>query len=309
MREDITFGQLRTFVCAATLGSFVKAADQLGISQPAVSDQIATLERRLRQTLFHRRRGTTSTLTPNGMAVLQDAENILAASENLLASTTIESGRDRISIAIGSYLRDTYLNPLIGKICRRFPNIDIDLRPISSSREALKQLKLGELDLVVCSQSPSNQDHPGAIKICDVPVAFVVAPSVRAALERGETTLDDLEYLIPVARDGRTVRWVNQLLKEAKLSPAKPPRYLDNAEMVCRMAKEGLGAAYLMPETITTELEEGSLEILDLKLRPMGRITAMRPAPHPAVRYIEAQLRKAILRNARKIERLIAQSL
>ena len=45
--RDFTLRQLRTFICAARAGSFSHAAAELGISQPAVSDQIALLEDRL----------------------------------------------------------------------------------------------------------------------------------------------------------------------------------------------------------------------------------------------------------------------
>lgn len=55
--EDVTFAQLRTFACAAGSGGFAKAAEQLDISQPAVSEQIKMLEGRLGHDLFERRRG------------------------------------------------------------------------------------------------------------------------------------------------------------------------------------------------------------------------------------------------------------
>ncbi|MGE5721767.1 MAG: LysR family transcriptional regulator, partial [Sphingomonadales bacterium] len=72
--RDFTLRQLATFVQAARAGSFAKAADQLGISQPAVSDHIATLERRIGRPLFIRRRGASSQLTEAGTELLRKAE-------------------------------------------------------------------------------------------------------------------------------------------------------------------------------------------------------------------------------------------
>ena len=302
MRDDITLGQLRTFVCAARLGSFIKAADQLGISQPAVSDQIARLEERLKQPLFQRRRGTTPTLTPYGQTVLQEVETILASSQKIVSSANCATPRERVKISIGSYLRDTYLNPLIGKIWRRYPATDIDLRPIDSSDRALSHLQQNRSDIVICTSSSRELPNVSSAKVCDVPVAFVVAPSVRTALTAGEISLGELDFLIPTPRNARTIHMANRLIREAKLGPVRPPRFLDSAEMVCRMAKEGLGVAYLMPESILPELKDGALEILDLDVAPNSRIIAVCANPSPVVRYIEAELRKSFLRDAQKFE-------
>lgn len=302
MRDDITLGQLRTFVCAARLESFIKAADQLGISQPAVSDQIARLEERLKQPLFQRRRGTTPTLTPFGQTVLEEVETILASSQKIVSSGNSETPRERVKISIGSYLRDAYLNPLISKIWRKYPTTDIDLRPIISSDKALNQLHQNQSDIVVCTSSSAELPGLKTVKVCDVPVAFVVAPSVRAALTAGEISFGELDFLIPTPRNARTIRMANRLIREAKLGPVRPPRFLDSAEMVCRMAKEGLGAAYLMPETILPELKSGELEILDLEVPANSRIIAVCANPSPAVRYIESELRKSFLRDSHKLD-------
>jgi len=286
--EDITLGQLRTFVCAARAGSFVKAADELGISQPAVSDQIGALERRLGHKLFQRRRGTTPTLTPQGQEALRESEQILLASANLFGNKAARP--ERVRIVIGPFLRDLYLKPLIGAIYRKFPGIDIDLLPVVPWPEALKRMEEGEVDLVLYSLADPEQASPRATKVCDVPVAFVVSPKTKAALRSGAMRLDDLEFLIPTRRDMVAERWVLQMIKDLGITPTKPPRYLDNGEMVLKIAKDGLGAAYLMLESAMAGIERGEIAALDLPLKPMSRMLALAPGANEAAQFIRDEL-------------------
>src|SRR5512139_2301020 len=113
--RDFTLRQLATFVQAARAGSFAKAADQLGISQPAVSDHIATLERRIGRPLFIRRRGASSQLTEAGTELLRKAEMLLDASASMRSDqeSAASSGRVPLRLCVGAYLRDAYLKPLL----------------------------------------------------------------------------------------------------------------------------------------------------------------------------------------------------
>jgi len=286
--EDITLGQLRTFVCAARVGSFVKAADELGISQPAVSDQIGALERRLGQKLFNRRRGTTPTLTTQGHEALRQSGQILSASANLFGNSA--ACRERVRIVIGPFLRDIYLKPLIGSIYRKFPGIDIDLLPAMPWAEALKRLEDDEVDLVLYSLANLDQTSRHATKVCDVPVVFVVSPQTKAALQSGTMKLEELEFVIPTRPDMVAERWVLQMIQDLGISPANPPRYLDNSDMVLKIAKDGLGAAYLMLESAKAEIERGEIAALDLPLKPMSRMLAVAPGANKAARFIRDEL-------------------
>ena len=71
MLEDC---KIRAFLTVVEEGSFTRAARRLGVTQPAVSAQIASLEAAVGQTLFER--GTTLSLTPSGELFLQYARRI-----------------------------------------------------------------------------------------------------------------------------------------------------------------------------------------------------------------------------------------
>jgi DNA-binding transcriptional LysR family regulator len=295
--EDITLGQLRTFVCAAKLGSFVKAADSLGISQPAVSDQISTLESRLRDQLFQRRKGTTPVLTPRGMAVLREAESILEANDRILRNLAEGTQRETIRIAIGPHLRDRYFNPLIGEIYRHYPQADIELHPMQTYDDALRQLDKGDLDILVSTIFATGQTVSRRDKVCDVPVGLITTPELADRIASGETALEEQDLLVPFGQSPRSSRWISHSLKEAGLNFARPPRYFNNGEMVQRIANEGLGLAYLMLESVERELAEGILAVLEPALPPLNRVLAVAPESSEAVGFIEAALRKTLTGN------------
>ncbi len=296
MSDDITLGQLRTFVCAAKLGSFVRAAGSLGISQPAVSDQISTLEGRLHDRLFQRRKGTTPVLTPRGMAVLREAEAILEANDRMLRNLAEGTQRETIRIAIGPHLRDRYFNPLIGEIYRHYPQADIELRPMQTYDDALRLLDKGDLDILVSTIFATGHTISGQDKVCDVAVGLITTPDLADRIASGEVALEEQDLLAPFGQSPRSTRWMSHSLKEAGLNFARPPRFLNNGEMVQRIASEGLGLAYLMIESVEKELAEGTLAMLEPKLPPLTRVLAIAPESSEAVKFIEDTMREALSR-------------
>jgi DNA-binding transcriptional LysR family regulator len=96
---DLDLRRLRYFVTVAGELSFIRAAQLLHMTQPALSRQISALERDLGAQLFERdRRGTA--LTPAGQQLLEDAAPLLAAASALERRTRL-AGREPARFAIG----------------------------------------------------------------------------------------------------------------------------------------------------------------------------------------------------------------
>lgn len=293
--EDITFAQLRTFVCAANAGSFVKAADRLGISQPAVSEQITTLERRLGHELFRRRRGTTPLLTPRGEATLKTVETILAASDDLFAGDAPVTRRKTVvRICIGPLLRDHYLRPLLPAICRAYPDVEIQFPSPVPLLEGISSLGEGDLDLIVYSVLSVPEGVPFVKKVCDVPVAVVARPGTQGMLDRGECTLADLDFLFPSQRTPYAEKWLGALLRDLGVRMERSAKFIDCGDALPDLVEDGQGVAYLMIETVADRVAAGRLEVLDLPLPPMHRIIAQSPNASPVVSSISAALREAL---------------
>ena len=123
------FQPLRYFLAVARTGSFVRAADQLGIAQPSLSQQIKKLERELGISLFDRL-GRSLKLTAYGESLLLSAERILREVED--ARTAIEGlkAEDAGELKVGvipTVLPYALVKPLAA-FQLRFPKVQITLR-------------------------------------------------------------------------------------------------------------------------------------------------------------------------------------
>jgi DNA-binding transcriptional LysR family regulator len=122
------FAAMVTFVRVAELGSLSAAARELGLSQPAVSQQITRLERHLRTRLFHRSTRKLA-LTSTGETYLERARQIMdevAEVEDNLARLSSEL-KGSLRIQAPSGLGQKYLAPLILDFHRRHPSLTVEL--------------------------------------------------------------------------------------------------------------------------------------------------------------------------------------
>jgi DNA-binding transcriptional LysR family regulator len=122
------FSAMATFVRVAELGSLSAAARELGVSQPAVSQQVTALERHLRTRLFHRSTRKLA-LTSTGETYLQRAKRIMdevaEMEDNLVGLSTQLKGDLRIQAPSG--LGQKFLAPLIVDFHRRHPDLIVEL--------------------------------------------------------------------------------------------------------------------------------------------------------------------------------------
>jgi DNA-binding transcriptional LysR family regulator len=121
---DLDLRRLRYFVTLAGELSFVRAANLLHMTQPALSRQISSLEHDLGARLFDRdRRGTS--LTPAGRQLLEDAVPLLAASAALERRTRL-AGRGPTRFAVG-FMPGIHATPIIREFAARAPGVIIDV--------------------------------------------------------------------------------------------------------------------------------------------------------------------------------------
>jgi DNA-binding transcriptional LysR family regulator len=122
------FQELRGFVAVVDAGSFVGAADRLGLSKAALSRQIAELEARLGVRLLHRTTRRLS-LTPEGERFLLRARELLAQLEEAEAEVGAGgreiSGRLRINAPVSFGLQR--LAPLWGEFLRQYPRVALEI--------------------------------------------------------------------------------------------------------------------------------------------------------------------------------------
>ncbi len=135
MFEDF---RLRIFMAVAEKGSFTLAAKTLGVSQPAVSQNIAELEKSLGAELFLRRKGSV-TLTPKGAAFKEYAGRILywyTATEKMFGPEGKLSANKPVRISADGFIASHILPQALSKLLAFNPSLTFSIRSESSGNDS-----------------------------------------------------------------------------------------------------------------------------------------------------------------------------
>jgi DNA-binding transcriptional LysR family regulator len=151
----LTFRKLEVFIAAADGGSFRRAADRLGISQPSVSAQIRSVEQHLGCELFDRRRGATPALSEAGREFLARARELVKADGELAAERNL-APRLRpaiLRVSVGPILLETRIKPVLAEFHERYPNILLEFLAFDPRLEREKAIRSGALDVLMYTLS------------------------------------------------------------------------------------------------------------------------------------------------------------
>jgi len=256
--------RLRAFAAVARTSSFSRAAEELYVSQPAVSKHVASLERDLGTRLVSRGRSGT-TLTPDGEVVADyvlRAEALLANAERAVAAGPHHGV---LSLA-ASGIPGTYLLPeRLAEFHEAYPVVEIDFH-VGTSGEALELVRAHRVELAVV----------GGL---DVPPELVSEPLVE----------DELVLVGPPSLAGRRLRakdlagrtWFSREEGSSTRAAVEAARWqlglhavrtleLPSWEAVKLAVARGTGIAAISRFALDLELETGALAVLDV---PRWRVT------------------------------------
>ncbi|MFD4833568.1 LysR family transcriptional regulator [Streptomyces uncialis] len=151
--------ELRTleyFVAVAEEGSFTRAAARCHVVQPAISQQIQSLEKELGEPLFERLPRQV-VLTSGGAALLPHARTCLAAAAAAALEFADRTGLLSGSLALGTVggLEGTLIPRLLGEYHQRYPGISVSLAG-SSSPSLLTMVRNGGIDAAVIASPPEG---------------------------------------------------------------------------------------------------------------------------------------------------------
>lgn len=244
--DGLDVRHLRALSAVVEFGTFAKAADALGFTQSAVSQQVAALERIVGEKLFDRPRGPKPvTLTAAGRLVLGHCEKIL---DQVQAFERDISGHKsgnvgRINVGLFQSVSVKVLPAVVGKL-RREAQADVRPYEINKDHVTVSQVASGELDVGFLASPAQVPSHLTYVEVAADPFV-VVAPS--DFLDRG---VFDARMLSEVALIGAPVSDTCQLrvdsgLLEIGVNPEYVFRTGDNAALQS-MVREGMGLA-IMP--------------------------------------------------------------
>ncbi|MEM7563233.1 MAG: LysR family transcriptional regulator [Pseudomonadota bacterium] len=150
--------QINAFLAVAATESFSIAAEQLHITQPAVSKRIRQLENHIKVTLFDRI-GKRSILTPDGRAFKPHAERILEELKNFRSSQSHEQGvpSGQLTLATSHHIGLHRLPNILRDFKIRYPAVDLDLH-FMDSEDACIAIANNELEIAVVTLPRQTHD-------------------------------------------------------------------------------------------------------------------------------------------------------
>ncbi len=279
MEPDRWLGlDLRHLVALKTIadeGSFGRAAERLGYTQSAVSQQIAALERIVGLKLVERPGGPRPvSLTEAGTVLLRHADAIqarlLAAKADMKALEAGDAGRLRVGTfqSVGTRIIPT----LLRSFSESHPQVEVLLRESLHEQELLDMVERGELDLTFWAL-PVELDTYEAVELLTDPYVLVVpAGSPLAALKRTPTLKEiAMQPLIGFNHCASTAEM------EANLASAgRQPNVVfrsDNNGTVQGLVGAGVGVS--VAPRLTVDEEDPSIEVIDLQGRVPPRVIVL----------------------------------
>ena len=259
----LEFRHLRTIKAIHEAGGLARAAEQMNITQSALSHQVKGLEDQVGVELFVRRSKPLK-LSPAGLKMLRLAEKILpeiAALEDEFRG--LQSGKvGRLHIAIECHACFEWLFPVLEQFRHAWPEVDVDIRP-GLAFGALPALTREEVDLVVSSdpEDLSGVTFNPLFDYAPVFVASVQNPLAQKPHIVAEDFRDQTLITYPVDRTRLDV--FSELLRPAKVEP-HAVRQVELTAVILMLVASNRGVSVL-PDWVLREVKYHS----DYVTRPL----------------------------------------
>ena len=257
----LTFTQMRTFSSVARLNSFSRAAEELHLTQPAVSGQIVSIEETFKTKLFDRL-GRGIVLTESGHLVLAACEDILERVQQLhrdmdslgeLRTGTLHIGA---SLVVGVYV----LPEILARFKEKFPGIDLVVR-VDPTRRIVDLIAQGELDLGFIAEGKAIANERLAIRPVMRDDLIVIVPPHHSLAKQKSIDLSDLA-LHPFVLPAKDSASGDSILDQLKSYGIELGTVLEvgNVSAVKRAVEAGLGISIISRCAVSRELRERKLK-------------------------------------------------
>jgi DNA-binding transcriptional LysR family regulator len=296
--ELLSLQQLRCFTETARRGSFTAAAEALDVTQPAVAEQIRSLERTLGVALFHRlARGVALTAAGEAFATRAEvalasvAEGVQAVADVATAQTgTLPFGLFALPVAYR-------IDDLVAGFARAYPGLTLRLVGQNSS-DAANRVRSGELEAALVAL-PIDADRLDVRPLLRDEVVYVSADPART---RGRVGIEKLAgrpivfYDVGSGDSDPTRRQLVERAQEVGLT-LKPRIEVETLVMALRLVAKGLGDTYLPrahtsgwhypPGLSTTSFDPPLFDTLAVITRTGSQVS---PAMRLFLEHVEAHL-------------------
>ena len=291
---SMNYHHLRYFRAIAHVGSLTRAAEQLNLSQSALSAQLKKLEDQLGHPLFDRV-GKRLILTEAGRIALDYADIVFQAGEELQGTLRDKPRTDRQVLRVGALttlsrnFQLEFLRPLVGRA-------DVELVVRSGTmRELLEQLETHALDVVLANKSAQRDARTvwNNALIAQQPVSLVSRVSRKGKPFKFPDDLREIPVLLPSLDSEMRIAF-DRIMSDAGIRPVIEAE-VDDMAMLRLLARESSGLTLVPPVVVQDELKAGVLvercSIPNIK-ESFYAITQKRRFPNPFLKELLSSPRR-----------------
>jgi LysR family transcriptional regulator, low CO2-responsive transcriptional regulator len=268
--KTVTFRQLRVFTEVARHLSFVRAAEHLHLTPPAVTMQIKELESAIELPLFDRE-GRKVSLTTAGEYFLVYAKRMLAtlkdADDAMARFRKVEQG----VLSIGMVGTAKYFVPhLLTRFREQHPGIELKLQVCGNRDQLVALLQQGEVDIAIMGRPPkelATRAEPFAAH----PHVFVAPPGhpISRIGHPPVAAIGSHPLIVREAASG-TRALMDRFFQDHRVEPRIAMEMPSN-ETIKQAVMAGMGLSFLSLHTIGLELKCGLIEIVHVEDTPIVR--------------------------------------
>jgi LysR family transcriptional regulator, low CO2-responsive transcriptional regulator len=265
--KNATLRQLKVFEAVARNLSFSRAAEELHLTQPAVSTQVGKLQDHAGLPLFEQL-GKKIHLTPAGVEMLHSSRAIIQQFKELEDAMTRFKGVSggKLNVAVIS-AGDYFFPRLLVEFASRHSGVTFDFG-VCNREELLDQLAGNRTDLAIMVRPPLDMDTVNE-PFAPHPYVIVGAPGHPLA-GRKRITLSRLARESFVVREKGSDTWHS--MREGfgeRLAELNIAMEIKSTETIKQAVMAGMGVSFLSAHTISRELQAGSLTVLNVQGFPL----------------------------------------
>jgi DNA-binding transcriptional LysR family regulator len=271
--------RLQVFYTVARQLSFTKAAEQLFMTQPAVTFQVKQLEEHFNTRLFERSHGRIA-LTPAGRLVMDYAERILAISEEMDTRVGELTGAVAGPLLLGASttIAEFILPQILGEFKAQHPEVQAHMT-VANSETIVNRVADYTIDVGLI-ESPSYLPSLQNEICCDDELVLICAPG-HALAGRKTVSAHDIAALPMVRREpgSGTREFTDNYFRQCGVSPEDVNLVMElgSPEAMKGVVETGIAVAIVSRATIAKELKLGSVVAIPLAPRLMRTLSVVHP--------------------------------
>ncbi len=269
MALHITMRQLQVFEAVARHLSFTRAAEELHLTQPAVSMQVKQLELMVNLPLFEQL-GKKVHLTAAGNKMVLHSRTMMAQLNEIERDINclrgIEGGQLKICIASTV---NYFATRLLVKFCEQYKTVNISL-DVTNREELIRRLEANQPDMVLMGQPPEELDVE-AKAFMENPLIVIANAQHPLAKQKDIPIIRMADEIFVMREPGSGTRTAMQRVFRAYNVTPTPGIQLSSNETIKQSVEVGLGLAVVSSHTVELELDAGRLVVLDVEHFPVMR--------------------------------------